>query len=174
MNYEKEIKELFNSTITSYQIAKDCGLTPQFIDNYRKKDSKIENMALGKAEMLANYSLKQQGKAAPTAQEVLDFLKNHNGNIQLVIVSPNSKIYANSETSNLMDIYKLTKNDGHSFYGVYGDIAGWLGEVHSDRDSDEDILKAIQKALDMGTLIDRRLVEKLKPEDETFYWGPLQ
>lgn len=62
MEYTKKIKELLDSDITSYQIAKDCGLSHQFIDNYRYGVSKIENMALGKAETLYNYAHKKDTK----------------------------------------------------------------------------------------------------------------
>ncbi|MBG9981763.1 hypothetical protein HZY86_01395 [Aerococcaceae bacterium DSM 111020] len=55
MNLVEKIEQLLASDITSYRIAKDNGLSPQYIDNYRVGNSKIENMALGKAETLINY-----------------------------------------------------------------------------------------------------------------------
>lgn len=55
MSLIDKIQELFESDITSYRIAKDCGTSPQYIDNYRSGKTKIENMALGKAEALINY-----------------------------------------------------------------------------------------------------------------------
>lgn len=58
MAYTEKIKDLFDSSITSYRIAKDCGLSPQFVDNYRTGKSNVENMALGKAEILVDYKNK--------------------------------------------------------------------------------------------------------------------
>lgn len=54
--YMETIAKLFNSKLTSYKIAKDTGLSTQLIDNYRTGKSKIENMALGKAELLVKYA----------------------------------------------------------------------------------------------------------------------
>lgn len=53
--YVDIIKDLFSSEITSYKIAKDNDLSPQFVDNYRSGKYDIENMTLGKAEKLAIY-----------------------------------------------------------------------------------------------------------------------
>lgn len=55
MTYTEKIKHLLASDLTSYRIAKDNSLSPQFIDNYRSGKSKVENMALGKAEVLVRY-----------------------------------------------------------------------------------------------------------------------
>lgn len=60
--YSEIIKKLLDSDLTSYRIAKDCGLSPQFIDNYRTGKSKIENMALGKAQLLVDYATKSNEK----------------------------------------------------------------------------------------------------------------
>lgn len=62
--YVDIIKDLFNNEITSYKIAKDNDLSPQFIDNYRTGKYEIENMTLGKAEKLAIYkwSLDETGR----------------------------------------------------------------------------------------------------------------
>lgn len=51
----EKVNRVLGSKLTSYKIAKDCGLSPQFIDNYRTGKSKVENMALGKAQILASY-----------------------------------------------------------------------------------------------------------------------
>ena len=56
--YTEIITKLLKGKLTSYKIAKDTGLTPQYIDNYRTGKSKIENMALGKAELLVDYAKK--------------------------------------------------------------------------------------------------------------------
>lgn len=55
-SYIEIIAKLLNGKLTSYKIAKDTGLTTQYIDNYRTGKSKIENMALGKAEILVKYA----------------------------------------------------------------------------------------------------------------------
>lgn len=55
MNLVEKIEQLLASDITSYRIAKDCELTPQYIDNYRTGKSQVKNMQLGKAQTLINY-----------------------------------------------------------------------------------------------------------------------
>lgn len=54
------IKELLESDITSYQISKATGIATQSLDNYRKYDSKIENMRLVIAIKLYDYALSLQ------------------------------------------------------------------------------------------------------------------
>lgn len=61
-SYIQSIKELFESDETSYNIALQTGLVPQFIDNYRVKGSKIENMSVSKAEILVNYYNEKERK----------------------------------------------------------------------------------------------------------------
>lgn len=56
--YTETIIKLLNGKLTSYKIAKDTGLSTQLIDNYRTGKSKIENMALGNAELLVDYAKK--------------------------------------------------------------------------------------------------------------------
>ncbi|KAA9233551.1 MULTISPECIES: hypothetical protein [Aerococcus] len=51
-----KIEELLKSDITSYQISKATGIATQSLDNYRKYDSKLENMRLGIALKLYNYA----------------------------------------------------------------------------------------------------------------------
>lgn len=56
MTYTEKIEELFASNLTSYKIAKETGLSTQYIDNYRSSQrSKIQNMRLDKAEILVKY-----------------------------------------------------------------------------------------------------------------------
>jgi len=61
MKYTDIIDRLLSSSLTSYKIAKDTGNSTQFIDNYRTGKSKVENMALGKAQGLVEYQLKLEG-----------------------------------------------------------------------------------------------------------------
>ena len=58
MRYTDIINRLLLSSLTSYRIAKDTDNSTQFVDNYRSGSSKVENMALGKAEKLVEYQLK--------------------------------------------------------------------------------------------------------------------
>jgi len=58
MKYTDIINRLLSSSLTSYRIAKDTGNSTQFVDNYRNGGSKVENMALGKAEKLVEYQIK--------------------------------------------------------------------------------------------------------------------
>lgn len=60
MKYTDIISRLLSSSLTSYRIAKDTGLPPQLLDNYRTGKSKVENMSLGKAEKLVEYQLKKE------------------------------------------------------------------------------------------------------------------
>ncbi|AMB95909.1 hypothetical protein [Aerococcus urinae] len=51
-----KIEKLLKSDITSYQICKATGIATQSLDNYRKYDSKLENMRLGIALKLYDYA----------------------------------------------------------------------------------------------------------------------
>ena len=62
------------------------------------------------------------------------------------------KVYCNSETINIMDIYCYDGEDGH-FYGVYGDAVG--GQIDSRNVSDDVILKAIKLMLGLGEPVKR-------------------
>ncbi len=55
MSYIEEINNLFESDIKTSEIAKDTGLSHQYITNYRLGVSKIKNMQLEKAEILIKY-----------------------------------------------------------------------------------------------------------------------
>lgn len=50
------IKQLLNSYLTSYYIAKQTGLAISMIDRYRSEDNYIENMTLKTAEKLHLYA----------------------------------------------------------------------------------------------------------------------
>lgn len=64
MDWIEIIKKLFDTDITSYQIAKDLGITAQFIDNYRLGKRDLESMQLGRARMLVEYYLKIKEKGS--------------------------------------------------------------------------------------------------------------
>lgn len=83
MNYSTIIQQLLNSKITSYRIAKDTRMTPQYIDNYRTGKSKVENMALGKAEILVSYyqNLDTNGQVDTTDYPLKDRNKNNEGDL---------------------------------------------------------------------------------------------
>lgn len=49
---ESEIKELLDSSMTSYEIGKRSGISNQVIDRYRKGTNAIENMTLKTAKKL--------------------------------------------------------------------------------------------------------------------------
>lgn len=50
------IKQLLNSDLTSYHIAKQTGLAISMIDRYRSGNNYIENMTLKTAEKLHLYA----------------------------------------------------------------------------------------------------------------------
>lgn len=49
---EKALKELLDSSMTSYEIAKKSGVTISMIDRYRKGESMIENITLKTAKKI--------------------------------------------------------------------------------------------------------------------------
>lgn len=49
------INALFDSEITTYQIAKDTKQSTQYIDNYRKDRGRISRMSLEKARLFIEY-----------------------------------------------------------------------------------------------------------------------
>ena len=53
---EAEIKELLDSSITSYEIGKRSGISNQVIDRYRKGTNVIGNMTLKTAKKLLELS----------------------------------------------------------------------------------------------------------------------
>ena len=62
MGIFEKVECLLNGDLTSYKLGKENGLSPQYIDNYRTGKSKIENMQLGKALLLASYYNKIKGE----------------------------------------------------------------------------------------------------------------
>lgn len=81
------------------------------------------------------------------AQEILSYIKD-NKEASLVIMNDQGEILANKDTTNLQDIYSTGES-----YGVYGDVVN--GQVDSRNEDDEVILKQIEKALMLGTVINR-------------------
>lgn len=95
MKTSEKVIKLLSSKLTSYKIAKDNGLSVQYIDNLRNSPdfSKVATMGLAKAEKLAEYydvttakgkvrSLgKQQwlniGTLSRNAEEAKDFLAHN-------------------------------------------------------------------------------------------------
>lgn len=57
-----DIKELFNSEVTTYQISKATGLAQPSLDNYRSGKSDIKNMKLSVAEKLYEFINKERGE----------------------------------------------------------------------------------------------------------------
>ena len=50
MTYTEKIEKLIDLDLTSYRIAKETGISTQYIDKIRS-----ENIGLGKAEILVKY-----------------------------------------------------------------------------------------------------------------------
>ena len=50
-----------------------------------------------------------------------------------------------------MTVFNLPKENSR-FYGVYGDLIPFYGQVDSVRNSDEEILQSIEKAMSLGKL----------------------
>ena len=84
------------------------------------------------------------------AKQLLEEIKNNE--VSYAIVNEDGKVYCNSETINIMDIYGYDGEDGH-FYGVYGDAVG--GQIDSRNVSDDVILKAIKLMLGLGEPVKR-------------------
>ncbi|AZF91731.1 hypothetical protein PP202_gp24 [Streptococcus phage CHPC1062] len=84
------------------------------------------------------------------AKQLLKEIKTNN--VSYAIMDEDNEIYCNKETNNIMDIYGYDNENGH-FYGVYSDVVG--GKVDSRYLSDEYILKAIDKLLNLGDPVKR-------------------
>ncbi|EGO8594491.1 TPA: XRE family transcriptional regulator [Enterococcus faecalis] len=55
MTYTEKIERLIEMDLTSYRIAKETGISTQYIDKIRSGKTAIENIGLGKAEALVKY-----------------------------------------------------------------------------------------------------------------------
>ncbi|MFG5565841.1 hypothetical protein [Enterococcus sp. DIV1444a] len=55
MIYTEKIEKLIDMDLTSYRIAKETGISTQYIDKIRSGKTAIENIGLGKAEALVKY-----------------------------------------------------------------------------------------------------------------------
>ncbi|EGO5243168.1 XRE family transcriptional regulator [Enterococcus faecalis] len=55
MTYTEKIEKLIHLDLTSYRIAKETGISTQYIDKIRSGKTAIENIGLGKAEALMKY-----------------------------------------------------------------------------------------------------------------------
>ncbi|MGC5864865.1 XRE family transcriptional regulator [Enterococcus faecalis] len=55
MTYTEKIEKLIEMDLTSYRIAKETGISTQYIDKIRRGKTAIENIGLGKAEALVKY-----------------------------------------------------------------------------------------------------------------------
>lgn len=55
MTYTEKIERLIEMDLTSYRIAKETGISTQYIDKIRSRKTAIENIGLGKAEVLVKY-----------------------------------------------------------------------------------------------------------------------
>ena len=55
MTYTEKIEKLIDLDLTSYRIAKETGISTQYIDKIRSGKTAIENIGLGKAEILVKY-----------------------------------------------------------------------------------------------------------------------
>ncbi|EGO5190441.1 XRE family transcriptional regulator [Enterococcus faecalis] len=55
MTYTEKIEKLLDMDLTSYRIAKETGISTQYIDKIRRGKTAIENIGLGKAEALVKY-----------------------------------------------------------------------------------------------------------------------
>ena len=49
---ENDLKTLFDSNLTTYEISKKTGTTVSMVDRYRKSESSLENMTLKTAKKL--------------------------------------------------------------------------------------------------------------------------
>ncbi|MGH2208022.1 XRE family transcriptional regulator, partial [Enterococcus faecalis] len=55
MTYTQKIEKLIDMHLTSYRIAKETGISTQYIDKIRRGKTAIENIHLGKAQLLVKY-----------------------------------------------------------------------------------------------------------------------
>ncbi|MCY9807009.1 hypothetical protein OXT66_05520 [Lentilactobacillus senioris] len=58
MNIEEIIKQLLDSDISAYRIAKDTGVSQSIITRLRNGDRTIDQLTVGTAQKLIDYSKK--------------------------------------------------------------------------------------------------------------------
>ena len=102
-----------------------------------------------------------------TAKELLEEIKSND--VSYAIVNKKGKVYCNTDTQNIMDIYGYTYDSGEHFYGVYGDTID--GQLDSRGVSDEIILKAIKLMLSLGRPVKRDELKFGKDFKPTFVLG---
>ena len=134
-------------TVTAYRISKATGIGDTTISRWVTGKTPIEKMSLENAIKLTNYA---EELDMENEKQLLEEIKNNE--VSYAIVNEDGKVYCNSETINIMDIYGYDGEDGH-FYGVYGDAVG--GQIDSRNVSDDVILKAIKLMLGLGEPVKR-------------------
>ena len=111
-----DIKELFNSEVTTYQISKATGLAQPSLDNYRSGKSDIKNMKLSVAEKLHNFINKERLEME-TIEQLENYIANYN------------------ESGNAVDpVLGMNKNDAQSLKKAYenGDLFLYDSESYSE------------------------------------------
>ncbi|MEI2419424.1 hypothetical protein V6O07_04060, partial [Arthrospira platensis SPKY2] len=88
--------------------------------------------------------------ALPILLDRMKHSKSFAYNIRLDAKGEN--LLENSDTGNRQNIYNYKDEDIH-FYGVYGELV--YGQIDSRKNTDEEILAAIEKMLSIGNLADR-------------------
>lgn len=66
----EEIKWLLNSDLTSYAISKYAGLSPQFVDRYKRNPNEVPKMKLENANFLEDCSLNLQSEFLEVSEDM--------------------------------------------------------------------------------------------------------
>lgn len=147
----KLVEVLINSDLSAYQIEAKTGVTRQTISNLRTGKASVEKLELMTAIKLTKFS-KNQIRINST--DLLNRMKHSNAfEYDIRLDSEGKHLLTDSFTGNRQGIYNYKTDEGH-FYGVYGDLIG--GQVDSRKNTDEEILLAIEKMLSVGNLIPKK------------------
>ncbi|MBU5669475.1 hypothetical protein KQI68_06440 [Peptoniphilus sp. MSJ-1] len=139
---KEKINKFFGSALTDKEMAKLVKTSPDMITSLRNRD--IEDINFGYIEdiysAIANYdnTIKQQ------SQNYLEKLKN--GEEKVFYIKDKYNIKTNKETQNKHSLYRYKSGDEY-YYGVYSDDVSAKGQVDSRKNTDEEILKAIEKEI---------------------------
>lgn len=143
----KLVEVLLNSEVSAYEIEAKTGVTRMTISNLRTGKANVEKMELMTAIKLTRFS-KNQIRINST--DLLNRMKHSKPfEYDIKLDSEGKYLLTNTDTGNRQSIYNY-KNDEEHFYGVYGELVG--GQIDSRKNTDEEILSAIEKMLSVGNL----------------------
>lgn len=101
---------------TSYQVAKDLGITNRTVNRYQNGESPLENMTFGTAEKIYNYYLKEMAKMWESLDQAIEDFNSWDHAAMLYFNKDEG--YFNTEVfSNDIQAGETFLTDGN--YGIY-------------------------------------------------------